>query len=668
MSAEQATGSHTPASDPTRALETPSVPDRVTHSHSTEVRRLVRETSLICSPHANPLTFANQVAGARNDGDPAGQSDDDSAKRISAYARLDFESFTFYVQTLQVILGRRPENDAGNSMVDVHLGPAKAISRRHAKIFYNFAAQRFEITVMGRNGAFVGDQFVEPNSTVPLWDSTRVQIGQIIFTFVLPNVPLPPSENGAPRGKEDFVTSLKSGDPERGSPAPRKGRRSSSAKLEDGDENNFFAVRAASNNEKSSATPSARTRKPRREYKLEEIPPEYRTKPSYSYSHLIATALESRAPHAGLSLADIYEAIMDLYPYYRYCQPGWQNSVRHNLSSSKAFQKVSKEGKGWLWGIDEVYVAEREAQKQRAAAKAAQLQQRAGGSPGGHQKTIAELAQEIPQRESPSLREGQIKGAAGLSPDTVQLLAALQQGLQAQLAKAGQPHIDSQLLTNALAVVIAQAAKQAGGIGSLNTVLKDPQAAQRLLVQALELMKRQAQAKHLGAAQTPHQAVDSARKLEQKGSTGAQDQRNVEGSTKTTEAFASEHTAPNRGFVATGLQSPASKDEKAVPNIAAQQEPSVAGAFSSHNISNPATAAETDKSQPAGQAAGQKAPLTLEEISRLLSQAEKIANPTPNIRTAIERLRAHQRMLLSKRSTTPQTSDVEQPRKKTALG
>lgn len=88
------------------------------------------------------------------------------APRVSAYARLDFEKFSFYVQTLQVILGRRPEN--GESMVDVDLGVAKAISRRHANLFYNFGTQRFELNVLGRNGAFVNDTFFDKGSTIPL--------------------------------------------------------------------------------------------------------------------------------------------------------------------------------------------------------------------------------------------------------------------------------------------------------------------------------------------------------------------------------------------------------------------------------------------------------------------------------------------------------------------
>lgn len=110
--------------------------------------------------------------------------------KISAYARLDFENYTFFVQTLQVVLGRKAGEDGGPShhAVDVHLSSKKAISRRHAKIFYNFGTQRFEISILGRNGAFVDDQFVETGITVPLADNTKIQIGDIPFTFVLPSL------------------------------------------------------------------------------------------------------------------------------------------------------------------------------------------------------------------------------------------------------------------------------------------------------------------------------------------------------------------------------------------------------------------------------------------------------------------------------------------------
>lgn len=109
------------------------------------------------------------VTSFRNNPNNDTDAGDDNVPRVSAYARLDFSTFIFYVQTLQVILGRSGNNNA-QSIVDIDLGPIKAISRKHAKIFYNFGTQRFELSVLGRNGAFVDDDFVELGSTVPLKD------------------------------------------------------------------------------------------------------------------------------------------------------------------------------------------------------------------------------------------------------------------------------------------------------------------------------------------------------------------------------------------------------------------------------------------------------------------------------------------------------------------
>lgn len=63
------------------------------------------------------------------------------------------------------MLGRK----AGSAdEVDIHLGSTKGISRQHARLFYNFLNQRFELIVYGKNGAFVNEQFIEKGSTVPL--------------------------------------------------------------------------------------------------------------------------------------------------------------------------------------------------------------------------------------------------------------------------------------------------------------------------------------------------------------------------------------------------------------------------------------------------------------------------------------------------------------------
>lgn len=131
--------------------------------------------------------------------------DEKDSSKISAYARLDFENFTFFVQTLQVILGRKSNDEllqSSHHAVDVHLSSTKAISRRHAKIFYNFGTQRFELSILGRNGAFVDDAFTEKGITVPLADGTKIQIGDIPFAFVLPSIDSNNNENSASADKQ----------------------------------------------------------------------------------------------------------------------------------------------------------------------------------------------------------------------------------------------------------------------------------------------------------------------------------------------------------------------------------------------------------------------------------------------------------------------------------
>ncbi|KAM3876115.1 LOW QUALITY PROTEIN: forkhead box Q2 [Diretmus argenteus] len=54
-----------------------------------------------------------------------------------------------------------------------------------------------------------------------------------------------------------------------------------------------------------------------------------------------------------LLLCDIYQWIMDHYPYFQSKDKNWRNSVRHNLSLNECFIKVgrSDNGKGHFWAI-----------------------------------------------------------------------------------------------------------------------------------------------------------------------------------------------------------------------------------------------------------------------------------------------------------------------------
>lgn len=93
--------------------------------------------------------------------------------KISAYYSLVFPSFTYYLQTLTVTIGRRciPNSTASSSeqaQVDVDLGPLKSVSRLHAKIEYEEDEERFVLAVLGRNGAWVDGAWSGKGSKVPL--------------------------------------------------------------------------------------------------------------------------------------------------------------------------------------------------------------------------------------------------------------------------------------------------------------------------------------------------------------------------------------------------------------------------------------------------------------------------------------------------------------------
>ncbi|KAI0796476.1 hypothetical protein C8Q75DRAFT_729396 [Abortiporus biennis] len=290
-------------------------------------------------------------------------------EKISAYYSLVFPNFTYYIQTLNVIIGRRctPPAAASSSehtQVDVDLGSLKSVSRLHAKIEYEEDEERFVLHVLGRNGAWVDGVWSGSGSKVPLGDRSQIQIASRTFHFVLPPPPAPedspsPSSHSSsgnrPRSPSVDITSISppssipSCSPPPAAvttPLPKIPPLSVSESLPQPQLPNSNSIRAKLNpkKRKKAEVDAPVLLKP------EDIPP----KPQLTYAQLCYRAIKGLSGRG--SLQEICHWIQETFEYYKYSDKDWESSVRHNLSSNRAFKKVERgpdeKGKGALWTVD----------------------------------------------------------------------------------------------------------------------------------------------------------------------------------------------------------------------------------------------------------------------------------------------------------------------------
>ncbi|KAK6176349.1 hypothetical protein SNE40_014650 [Patella caerulea] len=77
-------------------------------------------------------------------------------------------------------------------------------------------------------------------------------------------------------------------------------------------------------------------------------------KPPHSYATLISMAIND-TEEKRINISSIYKWITDNFPYYKMADSHWKNSIRHNLSLNKRFEKIprrpNESGKGGYWRI-----------------------------------------------------------------------------------------------------------------------------------------------------------------------------------------------------------------------------------------------------------------------------------------------------------------------------
>ncbi|OQV03167.1 Fork head domain-containing protein isoform 2 [Cladophialophora immunda] len=310
-----------------------------------------------------------------------------SPQKVSAYAKIAGRDWTYFVREQSVNFGRPPDdrpnlNGASSPIADlkdvlpvhIDLGPSKIVSRHHASIYYDadypVDEGGWHVRVNGRNGVRVNNVLIKKGLRKQIKSGDILEIAGTQMMFVTPGDKVEIDHYFIERAK-----ALAAGEevsPAQPQPEPVK------YEVSAGPTQNFPSLAPAPPDFKREATPPAQSAdgKSQRGVFDSKMPmsPMYGRgmmmestqeidysrdsakdlKPPFSYATMIAQAIFS-SEEEKLTLSNIYSFIADKYAFYRHSNSGWQNSIRHNLSLNKAFQKVPRRtdepGKGMKWQI-----------------------------------------------------------------------------------------------------------------------------------------------------------------------------------------------------------------------------------------------------------------------------------------------------------------------------
>ncbi|KAM7193602.1 Fork head domain containing protein, partial [Rhypophila sp. PSN 637] len=310
---------------------------------------------------------------------------------VQAYAKIAALDWTYYITKVVVNIGRSSEpvqnrvdreGEEDEDAVHIDLGPSKLISRQHASVYFNHEDEAWWLHAKGRNSLRVDNLPWAAGHKGPLRSGAVIEIGGVEMMFVLPTnlSPLQVDDIYLKRAgiiKEEPATepprpptrhplpSVGDGHHPQTSPATKAARGQGSQKTLAPAPPDYKRPGTPPTVRQNRAVGSQRT--PHLEHQLGgpvmmnnsdvdlSLDENKHIKPQFSYAQMITQAI-MHTQEEKLNLNGIYTFIMSRYSYYRH-QPasGWQNSIRHNLSLNKAFEKVARHtdepGKGMKWQI-----------------------------------------------------------------------------------------------------------------------------------------------------------------------------------------------------------------------------------------------------------------------------------------------------------------------------
>ncbi|KAA8911894.1 hypothetical protein TRICI_003687 [Trichomonascus ciferrii] len=388
----------TPSSPTKRRLVSKTEPNEVSEAGSTTPPQYPKPGKRRKMPsvdyHSNgtPQVMSedeiNQIIGSLSLPDPNTQvavqySNSVSDTEVQAYAKLAGSVWTYYVQNIEVVIGRTSDPNSPQERVDIDLGPAKVVSRRHAIIQYNTKLRHWEIHILGRNGVRV-DRVHYKEGSVVLRSGNILDIGGVQMMFVLPDEPPriafnPAIKNGHHKTHSSVSSvsphrEVSGGDtqylPQQTQQAPTPQPEAQFSQYQPPQQQQPIPEQTAPPVEGSNSNnavsypkgvaiitrPQVRGMAQGTQYQEQDLSSDDAKdiKPPYSYATMITQAILS-TEEMMMSLSEIYEWISTNYSFYRHSKSGWQNSIRHNLSLNKAFEKVPRKanepGKGKKWQI-----------------------------------------------------------------------------------------------------------------------------------------------------------------------------------------------------------------------------------------------------------------------------------------------------------------------------